>query len=279
MIRNICVCYFSPTGGTKKVAKYLGEEIKNIISNEHEIDVAEIDFTKPFSRTKAYEFGEADLLLIASPVYAGRLPNKIAPFFSKCFKGESAKCVCICCYGNRDKGGALTELRLIMQNNGFDIVSAGAIVSEHPFSDKVGKGRPNHNDLDEISRFAKLTVKTIDNKININIPLNTEIPPYYVPLREDKTPAKFLKAKPITNKEKCDSCGLCAAACPVGSIDFNDCSIVKEPCIKCQACIKICPHKAKYFEDEDFLSHVRMLEENYTAPNDNIFVVNNHYDN
>ena len=35
-------------------------------------------------------------------------------------------------------------------------------------------------------------------------------------------------------------------------------------CIKCQACIKKCPKKAKYFDDPAFLSHVAMLEQNYT---------------
>ena len=35
-------------------------------------------------------------------------------------------------------------------------------------------------------------------------------------------------------------------------------------CIKCQACIKICPAGAKYFDNEAFLSHVAMLEQNYT---------------
>ena len=35
-------------------------------------------------------------------------------------------------------------------------------------------------------------------------------------------------------------------------------------CIKCQACIKKCPTHAKYFDDPAFLSHVAMLEQNYT---------------
>ena len=35
-------------------------------------------------------------------------------------------------------------------------------------------------------------------------------------------------------------------------------------CIKCQACIKKCPKDAKYFDDAAFLSHVAMLEQNYT---------------
>ena len=37
-------------------------------------------------------------------------------------------------------------------------------------------------------------------------------------------------------------------------------------CIKCQACVKKCPTGAKYFDDAAFLSHVAMLEQNFTRP-------------
>jgi len=40
-------------------------------------------------------------------------------------------------------------------------------------------------------------------------------------------------------------------------------------CVKCQACVRKCTRRAKFFEDPDFLSHVAMLEENYTRRADN----------
>ena len=42
-------------------------------------------------------------------------------------------------------------------------------------------------------------------------------------------------------------------------------------CIKCQACVRGCPEHAKYFDDAAFLSHVAMLEQNFTAPKENAF--------
>ena len=79
-----------------------------------------------------------------------------------------------------------------------------------------------------------------------------------------KEASVFLKAKPKTIEEDCDHCGACAAHCPVEAIDFNDETKVPGTCIKCQACVKVCHTNAKYFDDEKFLSHVKMLEENYT---------------
>ena len=40
-------------------------------------------------------------------------------------------------------------------------------------------------------------------------------------------------------------------------------------CIKCQACVRKCTRKAKYFEDAAFLSHVAMLEQNFTDRKEN----------
>ena len=81
---------------------------------------------------------------------------------------------------------------------------------------------------------------------------------------EDGQPAKFLKAKPKTDLDKCTNCGICAKVCPMGSISKENCADIPGICIKCQACIVKCPEKAKYFDDEAFLSHVRMLEKNFT---------------
>ena len=64
--------------------------------------------------------------------------------------------------------------------------------------------------------------------------------------------------------DACDQCGICAKVCPMGSISAEDPSQVTGICIKCQACVKKCPQHAKYFDDAAFLSHVSMLEQNYT---------------
>ena len=97
----------------------------------------------------------------------------------------------------------------------------------------------------------------------LKVPGNAEAA-YYTPLKTDKTPAKFLKAKPTTAMVLCEHCGLCAKICPMGAIDPNDPSNIPGTCIKCCACTTYCPSGAKKFDDPDFLSHTAMLEKFWT---------------
>ena len=49
----------------------------------------------------------------------------------------------------------------------------------------------------------------------------------------------------------------------MGAIEAQDVSSVPGLCIKCHACVRECPMGAKYFDDEAFLSHKAMLEQNF----------------
>jgi ferredoxin len=57
----------------------------------------------------------------------------------------------------------------------------------------------------------------------------------------------------------------------MGSIDQSDPFNVPGICIKCQACVRKCPMRARFFDDPDFLSHVRMLERSFTERKEIIF--------
>ena len=248
--------YFSPGGNGKKIA----DRAAKALDGEVEI----IDITLPENREEEILVEKDETLVIAMPVFASRLPNKIMPFIIDNLKSNGAKAICFVTYGNRDPGDGLSELVGLLQENGFVPVLAGAVPSQHSFAEKLAAGRPNEKDLDQIENFVRENIDALDGSAAVKV--SGSYPPgdYYRPMKEGGAPAVFLKAKPKTRDGQCNLCGACAKKCSMGSISRDNPKEVTGICIKCQACIKACPNHAKYFDDADFLSHKAMLEANFT---------------
>lgn len=273
-IINVTAVYFSPTGSTKKIVA----ELAMIIADEYSVPIHTYDFTLLENRVESKILQGSDLVVFGVPVYAGRVPNKILPEIRRIFKGDGALAVPVVTFGNRSYDNALIELRNELEERGFHTIAGGAFVAEHVFSGKLASGRPDSKDMDLVRSFAKTVANKVNKMKEIPGPVKVKgiepIPLYYQPLGTDGRPAKFLKAKPVIGS-CCIRCGKCLKACPMGSIiEENDELKVKGVCIKCQACIKFCPVQAVFFDDPAFLSHVSMLEQNFTRKAENeVFLV------
>lgn len=264
-IKTVKTVYFSPTGNTRQVVtKFAG-----ILAQRLGIPVKRDDFTLPSAHTEIRNYTEEELVVFAIPTYAGRIPNKILPFVQNLFKGHNTPAVALVTFGNRSFDNSLSELDSELKKNGFAVLGAGAVVCHHAFAE-VGIGRPNPADTEQLTQFADAIVEKIKTASlplpDIAVKRNENLKAYYVPLGLDGQPVNFLKAKPVTDKSKCDNCGVCAAVCPMAAIDKNDVCSVPGTCIKCQACVTHCHTKAKSFDDPLFLSHKSMLEKNYARP-------------
>lgn len=264
-IRKIYAVYYSATGTTDRVVNTIVDELAAIL----ELPAERISFTKPAERAREYCFAPGDLVIVGTPTYAGRMPNKIMPDFRADLHGGGALAVPVVLFGNRAYENSLAELSALLEGNGFHTAAAAAFVGQHAFATSLGEGRPDWNDKKLAKNFAKSIADKLKGLTDVSAPV--QVPgdpeaPYYVPKGLDGQPAKFLKAKPRTDLGKCCNCGVCARRCPMGAIDPRDMSQVPGTCIKCQACVRYCTHHAKYFDDPAFLSHKAMLEANYTEP-------------
>ena len=140
MLYNI---YFSPTGGTKKVADIL---VGNLGGEVCEVDIC-CDIT-------AMSLQAEDVCLVSVPSFAGRVPQ-IAVERIKKISGNGAKAILNCVYGNREWDDTLTELQDTLEACGFVCVAAVAAVAEHSIFRQFAAGRPDADDAKELAEFAR----------------------------------------------------------------------------------------------------------------------------
>ncbi|MFZ7132218.1 MAG: EFR1 family ferrodoxin [Eubacteriales bacterium] len=247
-MKKINLLYFSATDTTKKVVKTIAQQLGEI-ANEY-------DITLPALRERELFFSDNDLVVFGVPVYAGRVPGFLAEYLKK-IKGNNSQAVFIVLYGNRDYDDALLEFKNIMEGQGFHGHAAGAFIGEHSLTSKVANGRPDQDDL----QIAKAFGKQIKEKLERTNDKKELIVKGNFPYRKGMTPSPPIG--PSTD-DSCIQCGICAAHCPTGSIDFKDCTIIDpEKCVRCCSCVKRCPKHSKFFSQDIIKGTIKRLEENY----------------
>ena len=270
MARRVWGVYFSPCGSVERVVHAMAESAAGRLDAPAEY----IDLTRPRARKQEYAFGAEDVVFLGTPVYAGRVPNKIMPFIRDQIRGAGAVGVPVVCFGNRSFDNALAELAALLRAGGFAVTGAAAVAAEHSFTDKLAPGEPSEEELGRAAAFAAKAAGRGEAE-----PLAPErIPgqadaPYYTPLGTDGQPANFLRATPTVDPALCTRCGSCVWVCPMGSIDRDDPGKMNGICIKCQACVKKCRRGARSFTDPAFLSHVAMLERDYQRPASSVYIL------
>ena len=269
-LEKIWAVYFSGTGTTRRTV----ERIAGGIVSRLNLPAESVDFSRPAVRQETLGFGEKDLVVFGTPVYAGRVPNVLLPFLQERIVGGGALAVPVVLFGNRNYDDALIELRNILAADGMHPIAAGAFVGEHSFSRVLGADRPNAEDealMDEFAaRVAELAAGLDAAPVKSAAVRGQEpLRPYYTPRDRAGKPINILKVKPKTDLSRCGGCGLCADLCPMGSIDPADVSAVRGICIKCCACVKGCPTGAKFFDDAGYLYHQHELEAQYARPAEN----------
>lgn len=236
-IQALKLACFSPTGTSKAIVQAVARGI------DHEVTEL-LDVTKPDARAQQVKTAQGELLVVAVPVYGGRVPGLLRQWLQG-IEAENTPVVCIVVYGNRDYEDALLELRNIMKERGAVPVACAAFIGEHSFSSPdtpIAVARPDEADLELAQAFGRKIRETVHAIASLEQVPEIEVPGNF-PYKEGKAapPVVFM-----TVDDSCVQCGVCAEACPVDAIDAEDHTVVDmEKCIRCCACIKSCPENAR----------------------------------
>jgi ferredoxin len=236
-IQSLKMAYFSPTGTTKAV-------VQGVASGINPCTKELIDITKPDSRKLPLLTSKNELLLVAVPVYMGRVPALLNEWLNA-IQAHNTPTVCVVVYGNRVYDNALLELKNIVMNCGCIPIACAAYIGEHAFSNSetpVAQGRPDEDDLNHAEVFGKKILEKLRS-----ITLISQISDVYVPgTYPYGGVTKLWDVDFITVDNLCSQCGVCAEVCPVGAIDSENSNLIdKVKCITCCACIKNCPQNAR----------------------------------
>ncbi len=150
MLNRTDFYYFSPTGGTKKTGEILCQGLSEEI---HPVDLGK--------RDQVAEIPESELVVVAVPVFGGRIPALAADKL-KSLEGKGKKAVTLAVYGTRAYEDALLELNDIMMERGFQILASAACIAQHSIVPAVGKGRPDEQDREEILKFAAKVLEKLE---------------------------------------------------------------------------------------------------------------------
>ena len=253
-VKTATLVFFSPTATTRTVLEKIAQGM--------DIPVAEsIDITRPEIREMPVPDFTGQILLIGAPVYAGRIPQVAADYFSS-LKSSGAPAVPVVLYGNREFEDALLELKDILDQGGFRSMAAGAFIGEHSFSTEeflLAPGRPDSQDLDQAEEFGRKVASLLKETEKLGV---LEVPGN-LPYREKKNlgPVEFIEVS-----SQCDECSTCLVACPVNAIDKDNGYATRDQvCIHCCACIKACPRGARTMKEGPFKDITRWLFANYTV--------------
>ena len=207
----------------------------SLLTNALEGETVSVDLTDSKADFSSVILTSEDIAVIAVPSYGGRVPEPAAKRIAE-MKGNGAKAILVCVYGNRTYEDTLVELQDVAKQAGFSVISAVAAVAEHSIAHQYAAGRPDAQDNKQLQEFAK----KIQEKLS-----SGDTSELYMPGNRPYKKSGGGGMIPKATKD-CTGCGLCAEKCPVQAIDRNDPKTVDvKKCISCMRCASICPQSAR----------------------------------
>lgn len=198
------VAFYSNTGESKAVAKFLAESLNYPLFDIEKVSVAEYQN-----------------LVLVFPVHCQSVPHIVKNFL------ESAKITnltAIATYGMTCCGNVLQE---IQKNYGFNVVAGAYIPTKHSY-----KGSESFSDWESLTPI----LEKVSHPSPVVLPKLYKNP--FASLLPDVRSRFNVK---ISRTADCNGCGVCTDNCSFKAISDG---VINNRCIRCLKCVYACPNKA-----------------------------------
>lgn len=248
MVVSVC---FSARGTTMRyceaVGKVLGtQKVLNWVRKEDRVPLS---------------LSEKDILIFACPVYGGFIPSVCRDSIDL-LKGQFTPALILAVYGNRHYDNALVQMQCLLEERGFAVKAAAALVAEHSIFPSVARGRPDGNDLLQAEEFAFCASRCLTSKQKISLPGDRNA---------DSHSFKGAAFHPAADGQ-CTHCMKCVSVCPLGAISQDSPeTCLEDLCISCGACIEACPCGARKHRNAEYGAAQAAFAMKYSARRENEF--------
>lgn len=242
-MKKLRAFYFSGTGNTRFVTKYL----INKLSCEYEVKDYDVTNNKDFSD----EIADADLILIAFPIYASAPPIPMRNFIFKYKENLKNKIVAIAETQYFFSGDGAASIGRTLQKNGADVAYAEQFNMPNNLSDSPIFKVRNEDELEKTLYRAMRKMDEFSQKIIEGRRFRRGFNPvshaigYYCQRKWWRKSENQKRSMIKVNGDLCVGCGLCVKNCPMKNISIVEGKAKgKDKCVFCYRCINLCPQKA-----------------------------------
>ena len=247
MERKIALIYFSPTGNTANMAKFILKKLRILEKN---LQVDEINITNYSERQCKIDIDQYNALFFGFPVYAWRAPKLVRDWLLT-LDGKGKKCSVFFTYGGVDSGASHYNIKRILEEINFQLVSTAEFVCKHTYNCggwKVMENRPNESDFNVAEEYIEKTYKKFIDDDNGIVQVENPNISERILLRLEKDVNKVLKP-PSREGEDCSLCRTCENLCPANAMDSDLGEADPNICIRCYRCFITCPDNTLKIED------------------------------
>lgn len=239
------ILFFSGSGNSEYVAKYLANELQD----------EAVNLAQYLKQNKRLEVSSDKPYVLVSPVYVSVIPSDIERLLKNgSLQGHKSFYVVMTCAGSGVSAAPISAKRIV-KKLGLNLmgVSHLSMPQNYLMYFKLGSAEQNKNKFEQ----AIEKLPAICEKISKNEIIDTKRVGISHKLLASRPMIKLFEkmligTKKFTVNDDCMACASCERICPKNVIHMKDGKPVwdKKGCMHCTACINSCPKRAINYGDK-----------------------------